>query len=101
MRLINRHPGRTGSLMLLLLPFIVLVAVYFTGSSIRLQANPDDKLLPSATQMKAALNEYAFTEDKRTGEHLMLSDTVSSMKRLGIGLVASAAIALVLSLIHI
>ena len=99
MRLINRHPGRTGSLMLLLLPFIVLVTVYFTGSSIRLQANPDDKLLPSATQMKAALNEYAFTEDKRTGEHLMLSDTVSSMKRLGIGLVASAAIALVFGIV--
>ena len=31
--------------MLLLLPFIVLMAVYFTGSSMRLAANPDDKLI--------------------------------------------------------
>ncbi|BFG77546.1 ABC transporter permease [Paraburkholderia terrae] len=99
MRLINRHPGRTGSLMLLLLPFIVLIAVYLTGSSLRLQANPDDKLLPSATQMKDALHEYAFSEDKRTGEYMMWDDTVSSMRRLGIGLVASAAIALVFGIV--
>jgi NitT/TauT family transport system permease protein len=42
MRLINRHPSRSGGLMLLLLPFIVLVAIYFTGSSLRLKVNPDD-----------------------------------------------------------
>jgi NitT/TauT family transport system permease protein len=81
--------------MLLLLPFIVLVAIYFTGSSLRLKANPDDKLLPSATQMSDAIKQVAFTEDKRTGEYLLWDDTVSSLRRLGIGLVVSAAIALV------
>jgi NitT/TauT family transport system permease protein len=81
--------------MLLLLPFIVLVAIYFTGSSLRLKVNPDDKLLPSATQMSDAIKQVAFTEDKRTGEYLLWDDTVSSLRRLGIGLVVSAAIALV------
>jgi NitT/TauT family transport system permease protein len=81
--------------MLLLLPFIVLVAIYFTGSSMRLKLNPDDKLLPSATQMSEAVKQVAFTEDKRTGEYLLWDDTVSSLRRLGIGLVVSAAIALV------
>lgn len=95
MRLINRHPGRSGGLMLLLLPFIVLMAVYFTASSIRLKVNPDDKLLPSATQMTDAIKEVAFNEDKRTGEYLLWVDTVSSLRRLGIGLVTSAVIALV------
>jgi NitT/TauT family transport system permease protein len=95
MRLINRHPSRSGGLMLLLLPFIVLVAIYFTGSSLRLKVNPDDKLLPSATQMSDAIKQVAFTEDKRTGEYLLWDDTVSSLRRLGIGLVVSAAIALV------
>ena len=95
MRLINRHPSRSGGLLLLLLPFIVLMAVYFTGSSMRLAANPDDKLLPSATQMVDAVKEVAFNEDKRTGEYLLWADTVSSLRRLGIGLVASAVIALV------
>ncbi|MGH8779483.1 ABC transporter permease [Paraburkholderia sp.] len=94
MRLINRHPGRTGALMLLLLPFVLLIAVYFTGSSIRLHANPDDKLLPSATQMGDAIHQFAFTEDKRTGEHLLWQDTVSSIRRLAIGLAVSAALAL-------
>lgn len=95
MRLINRHPSRSGGLMLLLLPFIVLMAVYFTGSSMRLKLNPDDKLLPSATQMSDAIKEVAFNEDKRTGEYLLWADTVSSLRRLGIGLVVSALIALV------
>src|SRR5258708_36921845 len=95
MRLINRHPSRSGGLMLLLLPFIVLVAIYFTGSSLRLKVNPDDKLLPSATQMSDAIKQVAFTEDKRTGEYLLWDDTVSSLRRLGIGLAGSAGIALV------
>ncbi|MGP8434331.1 ABC transporter permease [Paraburkholderia fungorum] len=95
MRLINRHPSRSGGLMLLLLPFIVLMAVYFTGSSMRLKLNPDDKLLPSATQMSDAIKEVAFNEDKRTGEYLLWADTVSSLRRLGVGLVVSALIALV------
>jgi NitT/TauT family transport system permease protein len=99
MRLINRQPSRSAGLMLLLLPFIVLVAVYFTGSSLRLQANPEDKLLPSATQMHDALHEYAFTEDKRTGEYLMWADTVSSLRRLAIGLAASAALALLFGIV--
>ncbi|GGD73909.1 lipid kinase [Caballeronia grimmiae] len=95
MRLINRHPSRTGALMLLLLPFVVLLAVYFTGSSMRLADNPDDKLLPSATQMSDAMKSAAFIEDRRTGEYLLWTDTASSLRRLGIGLVVSAAIALV------
>ncbi|APA86696.1 ABC transporter permease subunit [Paraburkholderia sprentiae WSM5005] len=95
MRLINRHPSRIGGLMLLLLPFVVLFAVYFTSSSTRLSLNPDDKLLPSAAQMSDAVKLAAFTEDKRTGEYLLWTDTLSSLRRLGIGLVVSAAIALV------
>jgi len=94
MRLINRHPSRSGGLMLLLLPFIVLMAVYFTGSSMRLAVNPDDKLLPSAAQMVDAVKDIAFNADKRTGEYLLWDDTVSSLRRLGIGLVVSAVIAL-------
>ena len=98
MRLINRYPGRSSALMLLLMPFVVLVVVYFTSSSARLAANPEDKLLPSAAQMADAVKQYAFTEDKRTGEHLLWTDTRSSVRRLAIGLAASAAIALAVSI---
>jgi NitT/TauT family transport system permease protein len=99
MRLINRHPSRSGALMLLLMPFIVLMAVYFTSSSIRLAANPGDKLLPSAAQMSDAVKQFAFTEDKRTGEHLLWADTVSSLRRLGIGLLVSAVLALTVGML--
>lgn len=48
MRLINRHPSRIGGLMLLLLPFVVLLVVYFMGSAERLKLNPDDKQIGRA-----------------------------------------------------
>jgi len=99
MRLINRHPSKSGALMLLLMPFIVLVAVYFTSSSLRLKDNPDDKVLPSAAQMSDAIHRFAFTEDKRTGEYLLWADTAASLKRLGIGLAVSAVIALVAGIV--
>ncbi len=99
MRLINRHPSRASTLLLVLLPFIVLFAVYFTGSAISLQANPDDKLLPSAGKMVETIKLYALTEDKRTGERLLLVDRQASLKRLGAGLVISAAIALAMGIL--
>ena len=33
MRLINRHPDRSGRLMLVLLPFALLLFAYFVGSA--------------------------------------------------------------------
>ena len=70
MRLINRHPDRAGRLLLVLLPFALLLFAYFTASAQRLADNPNDKLLPSASQMVAAVDRLAFTEDKRTGEYM-------------------------------
>ncbi|WP_244830640.1 MULTISPECIES: ABC transporter permease subunit [unclassified Caballeronia] len=99
MRLINRHPSKSGAMLLLLMPFIVLLAVYFTSSSLRLKDNPGDKVLPSASQMSEAITQFAFTEDKRTGQYLLWTDTLASLKRLGIGLVVSAVIALVAGIV--
>jgi NitT/TauT family transport system permease protein len=73
--------------------------VYFTSSSLRLKDNPDDKVLPSAVQMGDAIHQFAFTEDKRTGQYLLWADTAASLKRLGIGLVISAVIALVAGIV--
>ena len=69
MRLINRHPDRSGRLLLILLPFALLLFAYFTGSAQRLAENPNDKLLPSASQMAAAVDRRAFTEVKRSGNY--------------------------------
>ncbi|RXZ31002.1 ABC transporter permease [Oxalobacteraceae bacterium CAVE-383] len=95
MRLINRRPGKGNAVFLMLLPFILLIAIYIGGSTARLADNPDDKLLPSVGQMADAVKSYAFVEDKRTGEYLLWVDTEASLKRLAIGLTVSAVLALI------
>ncbi len=90
MRFINRHPGRGGQLLLALLPLILLLAAYGTGSALRLAENPDDRLLPSATQMIDAIQRMAFTQDERTGQYLLWSDTLASLQRLALGLGVAA-----------
>ncbi|MGX5218350.1 ABC transporter permease [Pseudomonas sp. S9] len=98
MRLINRHPDRAGRLMLVLLPFALLLFAYFVGSANRLAENANDKLLPSATQMVAAVDRLAFTEDKRSGNYLFWQDILSSLKRLGMGLGIAALVGLCLGM---
>ena len=41
----------------------------------RLEANPQDKLLPGLQQMLDALSRMALTPDKRSGEYLFWVDT--------------------------
>ncbi|MBL0919066.1 MAG: ABC transporter permease [Hydrogenophaga sp.] len=96
MRFINRQPTRGGRLLLVLLPLILLVMAYAMGSAMRLADNPEDKLLPSAAQMAEAVQRMAFSEDPRTGEVLLWSDTLASLKRLGLGMGLAAAIGLAL-----
>jgi NitT/TauT family transport system permease protein len=59
MRHINRYP-RQMRLTLMLLPFVLmLIAAWFIGSAVRLEANPQDKLLPGLSQMIAAIDRMA------------------------------------------
>lgn len=94
MRQINRHPAQGIRLMLMLLPFILIIAAWFIGSAIRLEANPHDKLLPGLSQMLAAVDRMAFTADKRSGQYLLWADTLVSLTRLLIGLALSSLIGL-------
>ncbi|WP_277374251.1 ABC transporter permease [Pseudomonas sp. AA-38] len=98
MRLINRHPDRSGRLLLILLPFALLLFVYFNASTSRLAENPNDKLLPSAGQMAEAMNRLAFNEDKRSGQYLFWQDTASSLQRIGLGLGIAALLGLTLGI---
>ncbi len=47
-------------MMLILLPFVLLLAAYFMGSAVRLEANPQDKLLPGLQQMLEALTDGVY-----------------------------------------
>lgn len=94
MRQINRHPTPGMRLMLVMLPFVLLLAAYFFGSAVRLEANPQDKLLPGLQQMLDALSRMAFTPDKRSGDYLFWVDTLVSLARLLTGLVIASIIGL-------
>ncbi|ERI53087.1 ABC transporter permease [Pseudomonas sp. AOB-7] len=98
MRLINRHPDRGSRLLLILLPFALLLFLYFSSSTARLADNPNDKLLPSASQMADAIERLALTEDKRSGQYLFWVDSAASLQRLALGLGVAALAGLVLGI---
>lgn len=94
-RLLNQQPSRALKLMLGVTPFIVLLLIYIGASNARLAENPNDKLLPSMSSFAKAIDRMAFSPSKRSGEYLMLQDTISSLKRLSIGVLVSGLSALI------
>ena len=93
-RLVNQHPGRTGGVLLALLPFVLLFAAYLLGSNARLAVNPDDKLLPSLSSIASTLQHYVIEEDLRSGGRLFWADTWASLARLATALAISATLAM-------
>jgi len=93
-RLINQVPSKTTSLFLGLLPFLLIVVVYISSSNARLAENPNDKLLPSIEKCIDSMGKMAFEKSKRSGEYILLNDTLSSLKRLAMGVIISAIFAL-------
>lgn len=73
-----------------LLPFVVLAGVYLWASHVRLEANPDDKLLPSLPRMWDAMKPILFEADARTGRYQFLADNWASLRRIAIGVLAAA-----------
>ncbi|MDF1630212.1 MAG: ABC transporter permease subunit [Alcanivoracaceae bacterium] len=99
MRLINLSPSKPLAAVLGLLPFIVLLLLYLNASEARLAENPNDKLLPGLTAMVDSVQRLGFTEDVRSGEYLLWSDTQASLKRLATGLAVSASLALMVGIL--
>lgn len=95
---IHAEPSPVLRVILAVLPFVLLVGVYLTASHVRLQSNPNDKLTPSIGKMVNAVQHMAFTRDRRTGRYLMLHDTLSSLRRLFLGLGAASIIGLFLGM---
>lgn len=84
-KVINRYPSKFGRVMLGVMPFLIMLAVYVTVSDARLAENSADKLLPAFSSFADAIDRMAFTPSKRTGEYLMWVDTSASLVRLGWG----------------
>jgi len=95
---IHANPSKMNSWLLALLPFVLVVGLYFIFSEARLAENPNDKLLPSFSQMASAFNRMAFQEDRRSGDYLLLKDTLSSLGRIFMGVGMATIVALLLGL---
>ncbi len=91
---LHAEPPRMLIAILALIPFSLLLGGYLLASHARLEENPDDKLLPPVTRMLDAIDRMAFTEDKRTGDILLWKDTVSSLRRIGLGVSLAAVVGL-------
>jgi len=97
-RAINYVPGRPAGLMLAMLPFALVLLFYFIGSEARLAENPQDKLMPSFSAFGSAMEQLAFTENRRTGEYVFWSDTAISLQRLLTGLGISTLICILVGI---
>ncbi|MCG8669590.1 MAG: ABC transporter permease [Pseudomonadales bacterium] len=97
-RLINVHPQPALRIGLTLIPFVLALIAYVVASDIRLQENPNDKLLPGLTAIGDAIDRMAFQESKRTGTILFWDDTLASMQRIAIGISLSALLGLVVGI---
>jgi NitT/TauT family transport system permease protein len=93
----NANPGRFNYA-LAALPFALMVAAYLYGSHVRLTDNPADKLMPSLASMWDAAYQVLFVPDKRTGHLMLLTDWLSSMQRLLLGVGAASLVGLFIGL---
>ncbi|SRR5579871_5795561 len=86
----NIVPKHRSGLVLGFLPFALIVAIYLFASAERRAVNPEDKLLPPASEMAETIRRLAAEPDRRTEEIVLWSDTAASLRRLAIGLGFSA-----------
>jgi NitT/TauT family transport system permease protein len=87
-----------GRIVLALVPFAVAAATYLLASYWRHEDNPQDKLLPTLTQMVEAFVRLAVTADPQTDQYLLWTDTLASLWRLAQGAVLAATTGLLLGL---
>jgi NitT/TauT family transport system permease protein len=88
------------ALVLALIPFLVAAGFYVSASLERQAANPNDRLLPGLTQLADGIERIAFTEDKRTGQVILWSDTAASVRRLAWGVGISTLAGLVFGMLN-
>jgi NitT/TauT family transport system permease protein len=95
---IHAAPPRYFKVFLSILPFIILIIAYFIASDMRHTENPSDKILPTISKIVDGINQIAFTENRRTSQYILWSDTYSSLTRLLAGMVLAIITALFIGL---
>ena len=94
----NIVPARGSRIVLAAIPFFLIALIYIVGSAERRAANPDDKLLPSVTEMVETVHRLDAEPDRRSGDYVLWTDTAASLQRLALGLGISTLIGLAFGL---
>ena len=97
-RLLNVRPKTGARFFLGAVPLILVVLLYIVLSALRHAENPADKVLPTFSQMGAALKLMALDQDAQTGHILMWADTIASLSRIGIALSIATVTTLILGI---
>lgn len=77
---IDAEPSRLEKVSLPMFLFLITACAYMYGSYTRHQENPDDRLMPSVSEMIDGINRTAFQPD-RNGEYRLFEDTIASGRR--------------------
>ena len=81
----DAQPSVAARWLLSILFFVLLIAAYLAGSSYRHRENPQDKVMPTVSEMLDGMKRSAFERD-RTGELRLWVDTFASARRFGIAI---------------
>lgn len=92
----NGDTSAKQSFVLSIILFIIIIGAYFFASHLRHVENPQDKIMPSLSQMVGGV-QFALTPNT-TGEIPVLIDTYVSLRRLAIGLGLALMLSLVLGI---
>jgi NitT/TauT family transport system permease protein len=79
------RPSATARFILSTLFFVIMICGYFAGSYYRHLENPQDNIMPSASQLLDGARRAAFERD-RDGELRLWVDTTASSRRFSIAL---------------
>jgi len=93
---INARPGRIASLLLAAAPFVLVIIAYLITAHVRHKENPQDKLVPTLSEMGTGFYRTAFEADRKD-EYRLLVDTIASGRRFLIS-VALMSIAVLIGL---
>lgn len=77
---INAEPGPVVSILLPAALFVLSIGVYLVTAHLRHQENPQDKLVPTLSEMGEGFYRTAFEADRK-GDYRLLVDTVASGRR--------------------
>ena len=81
----DAQPSVAATSALSILFFVLLIAAYLAGSYYRHQENPQDKVMPTVSEMLDGMKRSAFEPD-RNGDLRLWIDTFASARRFGIAI---------------